>query len=111
MTEGPFGTHGVSGEVPEEIEGSFAVAEVGGSTDGFGDEVLGSANGFDRGVAEEEETEERGGEGAAGSVGGGGFEVLADEPVDFSGGETEEVRGLGVVSGGGDDVEVGVTLG
>lgn len=84
------------------------MAEVGGVADGFGDEVLGSANGFDGGIAEEEEREERGGEGAAGSVGGGGFEVLADEPVDFSGGETEDVGGLGVIAGGGDDVEVGV---
>lgn len=108
MTEGPFRLHGVLGEVPEEIEGAPAVSEVGGVVDGFGDEVLGSADGFDGGVAEDEETEERGGEGAAGSVGGGGFDVLADEPVDFSGGETEEVGGLGVVAGGDDDVKVGV---
>ena len=34
------------------------MAEVGGAADGFGDVVLGSADGFDRGVAEDEETEE-----------------------------------------------------
>ena len=62
------------------------MAKVGGAMDGFGDEVLGSSDGFDGGVSEDEETEERGGEGAASSVGGGGFDVLADEPVDFSGG-------------------------
>jgi hypothetical protein len=49
--------------------------------------------------------------GAAGAVGGGGFEVLAGEPVDISRGEAEEVGGLGVVAGGGDDVEVGVSGG
>ena len=38
-------------------------------------------------------------------------EVLAGEPVDFSGGETEDVGGLGVVAGGGYDVEVGMALG
>jgi len=37
--------------------------------------------------------------------------VLAGEPVDISRGETEEVGGLGLVSGGGDDVEVGVSGG
>ena len=84
------------------------MTEVGGSVDGFGDEVFGSSDGFDGGVAEDEETEESGGKGAAGSVGGGRLDVLADEPVDFSGGEAEEVGGLGVVSGGGDDVEMGV---
>ena len=55
--------------MPEEIERTLAVTEVGGSADGFGDEVLGAAYRFDGGVAEDEETEERGGEGTAGSVG------------------------------------------
>jgi hypothetical protein len=72
------------GEVSEEVEGAFALAEVGGVADGFGDEVFGSADGFDGCVAEDEEAEERGGEGAAGAVGGGGFDVLAGEPVDIS---------------------------
>ena len=99
------------GEVPEEVEWTFALAEVRGVADGFGDKVLGSANGFDGCVAEDEEAEEGGGEGAAGAVGRGGFDVLAGEPVEISRGEAEEVGGLGVVSGGGDDVEVGVSGG
>ena len=44
-------------------------------------------------------------------MGGGGFQVLAGEAVDFSGGQAEDVGGLGVVAGGGYDVEVGVALG
>ena len=99
------------GEVPEEVEWAFALAEVGGVADGFGDKVLGSANGFDGCVAEDEEAEEGGGEGAAGAVGGGGIVVLAGEPVEISGGEEEEVGGLGLISGGDDDVEVGVAGG
>ena len=95
-------------EVPEEIEGAFAVAEIGGVADGLGDEVLGSADGIDGGVAEDEEAEESGGEGAAGAMGGGGVDVLAGEPVDNSRGETEEVGGLVVVAGRGDDVKVRV---
>jgi hypothetical protein len=71
-------------EVPEEIEGALAVAEVWCATDGFGDEVLGTADSLDRGIAEDEETEERGGEGAASSVGRGGLDVFADEAVDFA---------------------------
>ena len=59
--------------MPEEVEGAFAVAEVGGVADGF-----------DGGVAKEEMAEEGGGEGAAGAVGGGGIEVLAGEPVEIS---------------------------
>ena len=62
-----------SGEVAEEVERASTVAEVGGVADGFGDEVFGAANGLDRIVAEDEMAEERGGEGAAGTVGGGGF--------------------------------------
>jgi hypothetical protein len=68
----------------EEVEGTFAVAKVGSVADGFGDEVFGSANSFDGIVAEDEVAEERRGEGAAGAVGGGGIQVLAGEPVDFS---------------------------
>ena len=80
-----FGVHGSwLGEVPAEVEGTFAVTEVGGVADGFGDEVLGSADSFDGGVAEDEEAEQRGGEGAAGSVGGGRFDVLAGESVNIS---------------------------
>ena len=94
--------------MPKEVEGAFAVAEVRGIAYGFGDEVLGVADGFDGGVAKEEMAEEGGGKGAAGAVGGGGIEVLAGEPVEISRGEAEEVGGLGMVSGGGDDVEVGV---
>ena len=82
------------------------MTEVGGSADGFGDEVLGAAYRFDGGVAEDEETEERGGEGTAGSVGRGGLNVFADEAVELAGGETEYVGRLGVVAGGGDDVKV-----
>ena len=99
---------GILGEVPEEIEGALAVTEVGGSADSFGDEVLGAAYRFDGGVSEDEETEERGGEGAAGAVGRGGLNVFSDETVDFAGGETEDVGRLGVVAGGGDDVKVGM---
>lgn len=94
--------------MPEEVQGAAAVAEVGGVPDGFGDKVLGAADGFKGGVAENEEAEERRGEGAAGAVGGGGVEVIAGEAVDFAGGETEDVGGLGVVAGGGDDVQVRV---
>ena len=97
---------GILGEVPEEIEGTLAMTEVGGSADSFGDEVLGAAYRFDRGVAEDEETEKRGGEGAAGAVGRGGLNVFSDETVNFAGGETEYVGRLGVVAGGGDDVKV-----
>ena len=87
------------------------MAEGWGSADGFGDEVFGLADGFDRGVTEDELAEEGGGEGAPGAVGGGGIEVLAGVPVDISGGESEEVGGLGVVAGGGDDVKAGVSGG
>lgn len=87
------------------------MTDIRGVADGFEDEVLGSANGFDGGVAEDEEAEEGGGEGTAGAVGGGGFEVLAGESVDLSGGQAEDVRGLGVVAGRGDDVEMGVAEG
>ena len=97
--------------MPEKIKGAFAVAEVWGVPDGFGDEVFGVANGFDRAVAQDEVAEEGGRKGAAGAVGGGGFDVLAGEPVEISRGEAEEVGGLGMVSGGGDDVEVGVSGG
>lgn len=62
------------------------MAQVGGLADGFGDEVFGAADGFYGGVAKDQEAEERGGEGAAGAVGGGGFNVFAGEPVDISGG-------------------------
>lgn len=72
------------GEVPEEIEWSPAVAKVGGVADGFGDEVLCAADGFDGRVAQDKKAEQRGGEGAAGSVGRGGIEVLAGEAVDFA---------------------------
>jgi len=72
------------GEMPEEVEGAFAVAEVGGVPDGFGDEVFRVADGFDGGVAEDEVAEEGGGKGAAGAVGGGGVEVLTGEPVEIS---------------------------
>ncbi len=57
--------------MPEEVEGAFALALFGGLADGFGDEVFGAADGFDGACAEEEVAEEGGGEGAAGSVGGG----------------------------------------
>ena len=87
------------------------MAEVGGVADGFGDEVFGSADGFGGCVAEDEVAEEGGGEGAAGAVGGGGIEVLAGEPVEISRGEAEEIGGLGMISGGGDDVEMGVSGG
>ena len=97
--------------MPEEVEGTFTVAEVWGVPYGFGDEVFGSADRFDRGVAKNEVAEERGGKGATGAVGGGGIEVLAGEPVEISRGETEEVDGLGLVAGGGYDVEVGVSGG
>lgn len=43
-------------------------------------------------------------------MGGGGIEVLADEPVDISRGEAEDVGGLVVVAGGGYDVEMGMAL-
>ena len=76
--------------------------------DGFGDEVLSAADSLDGGVAQDEETEERGGEGAAGSMGRGGVDVLAGKAMDFAGWEAEDVGGLGVVAGGGDDVEVRV---
>ena len=95
----------------ERCEGSFAVAEGGGVADGFGDEVLGSADGFDGSVTEDEKAEEGGGEGATCAVGGGGVDVFSGEPVDISGGETEDVGGLGVVAGGGYYVEVRVALG
>ena len=36
--------------------------------------------------------------------------MFADEAVDFAGGETEEVGGLGVVAGGCDDVKVGMAV-
>jgi hypothetical protein len=75
-----------SGEVPEEVEGAFAVAEVWGVPDGFGYEVFGVADGFDGGIAEDEVAEEGGRKSAAGAVGGGGIEVLAGVPVDISGG-------------------------
>jgi len=94
--------------MPEEIEGALSVSEVRGVADGFGDEVLRVADRFDGGVAKQEVAEEGGGEGAAGAVGGGGIEVLAGEPVEISGGEAEEVGGLGLVTGRDDDVEVGV---
>ena len=97
--------------MPEEVEGAAAVAEGGGVANGFGDEVLGAADGFNGSVSEDEEGEERGGEGAAGAVGGGGVEVVAGEAVDLAGGQAEDVGGLGVVAGGGDDVEVGVAGG
>lgn len=100
-----------SGAVALEVEGAFAVAQGWGGADGFGDEVLGAADGFDGGVAEDQVAEEGGGEGAAGSVGRGGVEVFAGEPVEISGGEEQQVGGLGMVAGGGDDVEVGVSLG
>ena len=99
---------GILGEVPEEIERAFAMTEVGGSADSFGDEVLGAAHRFDGGVAEDEETEERGGESAAGAVGRVGLNVFSDETVDFAGGETEDVGRLGVVASGGNDVKVGM---
>jgi len=60
------------------------MAEVWGVPDGFGDEVFGVANGFDRAVAQDEVAEEGGRKGAAGAVGGGGIEVLAGVPVDIS---------------------------
>ena len=107
----PEGKWTALGEVPEQVEGTFAVAEVGGVPDGFGDEVFGSADGFDGGVAKDEVAEEGGGKGAAGAVGGGGIEVLAGEPVEISRGEAEEVGGLGLVAGRGYDVEVGVSGG
>ncbi len=97
--------------MPEEVEGAAAVAEGGGVANGFGDEVLGAADGFDGGVAQDKEGEERGGEGAAGAVRGGGVEVVAGEAMDFAGGKAEDVGGLGVVAGCGDDVEVGVAGG
>lgn len=55
--------------------------------------------------------EEGGGEGAAGAMDGGGREVFADVPVDFSGRQAKDVGGLGVVAGSGYDVEMGVALG
>lgn len=73
-------------QVPEEVEGAAAVAKVGSVADGFGDEMLGAADGFDGSVAEDEEAEERGGEGAASSVGRGGVDVFAGKAVDFAGG-------------------------
>jgi hypothetical protein len=97
--------------MPEEVEGASAVSGVGGVADGFGDEVLRVTDRFDGGVAKEEVAEEGGGEGAAGAMSGGGLEVLAGEPVDISRGEEEEIGGLGLISGGGDDVEVGVSGG
>ena len=44
-------------------------------------------------------------------MGGGGIEVLAGVPVDISGGEAEQIGRLGVIAGGRDDVEVGVSGG
>ena len=80
-----MGFSSASGAVPEEVEWAFALAEVGGVADGFGDKVLGSANGFDGCVAEDEEAEEGGGEGAAGAVGGGGFYPVTREFVELAG--------------------------
>lgn len=41
----------------EEVEGTFAAADVRGVSDGFGDKVFGAADGFDGVVAEDEMTE------------------------------------------------------
>ena len=70
--------------MPKEIEGTFSVAEDWRVPDGFRDEVFGPSDGFDGSVAEDEVAEERGGKGAAGSVGVGGFDVLSGKPVEFS---------------------------
>ncbi len=95
----------------EEVEWAATVSEGGGVANGFGDEVFSAADGFDGIVSEDEVAEERGGEGAAGAMGGGGFEVFTGEPVEIAGGQAEEIGGLRVVSGGSDDVEVGVSGG
>ena len=91
-------------ETPEEIEGTFAVANFGGAADGFGDEVLGAADRIDGTVAQDQETEESGGKGAAGAVGGGGVDVFADKAVDLAGRKANDVGGLGVVAAGGNDI-------
>ena len=62
-------------------------------------------------MAEDEVCEQGAGEGAAGAVGVAGFDVLALEVVDFTGGETKEVGGVEGVAGRGDDVQVRVALG
>lgn len=72
------------GEVSEKVERTFALPEMGSVADGLGDEVLGTANGFDLAVAEDEVAKEGRGKGAAGAVGGGRFKVLAGVLVDIS---------------------------
>ena len=97
--------------MPEEVEGTSSVAQGWGVSDGLGNEVFGVADGLDGGVAEDEMAEEGGGKGAAGAVGGGGIEVLSGKPVEIFRGESQKIGGLGLVSGGGHDVEVGVSGG
>lgn len=96
---------------PEEIEGSTALTKSRGAAEGFRDEVFCTSDCFNGCVTENEEAEESGGEGAAGAVGGGGVDVLANEAVDLPGWKPEDVGGLRTVSGGGDDAEVRVTGG
>ena len=55
--------------MPEEVEGASAVSQFGSAADGFGDEMFGAPDGLHGRVAEDEETEERGGKSAASSVG------------------------------------------
>jgi len=46
-----------SGDLPKEVEGAFAVSDVWGMADGFGDEVFGVADRFGGCVVEDEVTE------------------------------------------------------
>ncbi len=99
---------GIFSQGPEVVEGAVAVSDGAGGADGLGYVLLGSLSRCVGGVAQDEAAQEGAGEGAAGSVGGGGDDVFAGQPVDLACGGEEEVVWRIEVAGGGEDFEIGV---
>src|SRR6185437_4351300 len=77
----------------------------------LGDVGLGGGDGFGWGVAEDEPRKQSGGKGAAGSVGGAGFDELAGEPAFGSLLGAEVVVGWIEMASGDDEVEAGIVGG
>src|SRR5260370_4651034 len=97
---------GIFSQGPEVVEGAVAVSDGAGGADGLGYVLLGSLSRCVGGVAQDEAAQEGAGECAAGSVGGGGDDVLSREPVDLAYGDEEEVVWRIEVTGGGEDGEI-----
>lgn len=89
--------------------GSFAYGV--GGLDGLGYIGFGGGDCLSGGVAGDKPGQERGGEGAAGSVGGAGLDAMAGEPALGTVGGAKEVVGWIEVASGNDEVEAGIAGG